>query len=100
MCGSATVLAQEGPRERRMRGSATVLVQDAPDVWQCHVSRAGDAGCVAVPLFSRGVRGMRGSATLLVQQLLGPRPHSQRLRHLEARSSLLNRCALSPCSSS
>jgi hypothetical protein len=34
-----------------MCGTATVLAQDAPDVWHCHVSRASNARCVALPRF-------------------------------------------------
>ena len=37
------------------------------DVWQCHGSRAGRMGCVAVPRICRETRGMCGSATFLAQ---------------------------------
>ena len=34
------------------------------DVWQCHGSRAGYVGCMAVPRFSHRARGICGSATV------------------------------------
>ena len=37
------------------------------DVWQCHGSRAGYVGCVAVPRFPRRKHRMCGSATVLAQ---------------------------------
>lgn len=37
----------------RPRSGKTSEVPCAPNVWQCHSSRADNAGCVAVPLFSR-----------------------------------------------
>ena len=43
------------------------ILKLAPDAWQCHVSRAGDAGCVAVPPFSRCKREMCGTATFFAQ---------------------------------
>ena len=36
---------------REMCGTATVFVRFAADVWHCHVSRAEDVGCVALPRF-------------------------------------------------
>lgn len=43
------------------------LAQRTWDAWQCHNFRATDAGCVAVPPFSRVMQQMRGSATLFAR---------------------------------
>ena len=64
------------PSLRGMCGSATLLAPRAPDVWQCHVFRAGTSGCVAVPRFSRRKHRMCGSATLLARK----DPRERRMR--------------------
>ena len=55
------------PSLRGMRSSATTFAQRTRDAWQCHPFRATDAGCVAVPPFSRVMQQMLGSATLFAR---------------------------------